>query len=167
MNNMAVNKGIIGGIGTITAYLMDSVNDIFIILAILMVLDYILGMTSAVVTGEQFSLKTALLGFLKKALYMVVLVLALLADYIVLHVLNNVLGAQIPFTAIFSVVATIYLLGTEGFSVCKHLAELGVPFPEPLMKFFGVMRDQAGSIAKIQNGGDGADEGGNENDQRN
>ena len=59
-------------------------------------MDYVLGMTSAIlVTHEQFSLKTALMGLLKKALYIVVLVVAMLGDYTILHALNNVVGAQI------------------------------------------------------------------------
>ena len=61
-------------------------------------------------------------------------------------------GIIIPVKAILGIAVTLYLIGTEGFSICKNLILVGVPVPEWFGKFFGLVKDQAGKFVTIPKG---------------
>jgi len=149
MKESVATKGFFGAIVGVFGYLAGCLNEIVIILAILVIMDYILGIAAVIMQGKQFDAKLALKGAFKKALYAFVIVLGYLGDYLI-HYVSEGFGVVIPVRAILGIAVTLYLIGTEGFSICKNLILVGVPVPDWLLKFFGLVRDEAGRIVPIK-----------------
>jgi toxin secretion/phage lysis holin len=147
MKNTVV-KGFMGICAGLVGYLASCINEMLIILIIFILMDYIVGMIAAIIQGAKFEFKKALLGALKKALYSVPIIIGYLGDRVILTVTADV-GIALPMNAMLGFVVTIYLIGTEGFSITKNLMLIGVPFPEILLKFFGLIRDEAGKVIKL------------------
>ena len=149
MKESVATKGFFGAIVGVFGYLAGCLNEIVIILAILVIMDYILGIAAVIMQGKQFDGILALKGAFKKALYAFVIVLGYLGDYLI-HYVSEGFGVVIPVRAILGIAVTLYLIGTEGFSICKNLILVGVPVPDWLLKFFGLVRDEAGRIVPIK-----------------
>jgi toxin secretion/phage lysis holin len=147
MKDTAV-KGFIGLCAGLFSYLASCINEMLIILIALIAMDYIVGMIAAIIQGARFQFKIALLGAIKKALYSVPIVLGYLGDRIILTVTADA-GIGLPMNAMLGFVVVLYLIGTEGFSITKNLMLIGIPFPEILLKFFGLMKDEAGKVIKL------------------
>lgn len=153
MNESTVTKGFIGLVAGVLSYLAGCINEIVIILALLVIMDYILGIAAVFMQGKQFDGNLALKGAFKKALYAFVIVLGYLGDYLILYMAEG-FGIIIPVKAILGIAVTLYLIGTEGFSICKNLILVGVPVPEWFAKFFGLVKNQAGKFVTIPEEGD-------------
>ncbi len=97
-----------------------------IILAIVMVADYITGMAAAWVTGTLSS-RTGVLGVVKKIGYIFAVGVAIVVDYIITFAAENV-GAELGFH-IFGLLVTVWLILNECISILENLAEIGVPLP--------------------------------------
>jgi len=151
MNESTVTKGFIGLVAGVFSYLGGCINEIVIILALLVIMDYILGIAAVFMQGKQFDGNLALKGAFKKALYAFVIVLGYLGDYLILYMAEG-FGIIIPVKAILGIAVTLYLIGTEGFSICRNLILVGVPVPEWFGKFFGLVKDQAGKFVTIPKG---------------
>lgn len=149
MRENIATKGFIGVVAGVFGYLSGCLNEIVIILALLVIMDYILGIAAVFMQEKQFDSKLALKGAFKKALYAFVIVLGYLGDYMI-HYVSNGFGVVIPVKAMVGVAVTLYLIGTEGFSICKNLILVGVPVPDWLSKFFGLVKDQAGKMVPIE-----------------
>ncbi len=155
MKESIATKGLFGVVAGVFGYLAGCLNEIVIILALLVIMDYILGIAAVFMQGKQFDGNLALKGAFKKALYAFVIVLGYLGDYMI-HYVSDGFGIVIPVKAILGLAVTLYLIGTEGFSICKNLILVGVPVPDWLLKFFGLVKDQAGKIVPIKEKGDDA-----------
>lgn len=151
MNESTVTKGFIGLVAGVLGYLAGCLNEIVIILALMVVMDYILGIAAVFMQERQFDGNLALKGAFKKALYAFVIVLGYLGDYLIIYMAEG-FGIIIPVKAILGIAVTLYLVGTEGFSICKNLILVGVPVPEWFGKFFGLVKDQAGKFVTIPKG---------------
>lgn len=151
MNESTVTKGFIGLVAGVLSYLAGCMNEIVIILALLVIMDYILGIAAVFMQNKQFDSTYALKGAFKKALYAFVIVLGYLGDYLIIYMAEG-FGIIIPVKAILGIAVTLYLIGTEGFSICKNLILVGVPVPEWFGKFFGLVKDQAGKFVTIPKG---------------
>jgi len=152
-----VTKGTIAVITGVFSYLAGCINELVIVLAMLVIMDYILGIAAVFMQEKQFDSKLALKGAFKKALYAFVIVLGYLGDYMI-HYVSEGFGVVIPVKAILGIAVTLYLIGTEGFSICKNLILVGVPVPDWLLKFFGLVKDEAGKIVPIPKSGGDNDE---------
>lgn len=152
MKESIATKGFFGVVAGVFGYLAGCLNEIVIILALLVIMDYILGIAAVFMQGKQFDSTLALKGAFKKALYAFVIVLGYLGDYMI-HYVSDGFGVVIPVKAILGLAVTLYLIGTEGFSICKNLILVGVPVPDWLLKFFGLVRDQAGKLVPIGEAG--------------
>jgi len=150
-------KGLIAVIAGVFGYLAGCINEMVIILALLVIMDYILGIAAVFMQGKQFDGNLALKGAFKKALYAFVIVLGYLGDYLIIYMAEG-FGVVIPVKAILGIAVTLYLIGTEGFSICKNLILVGVPVPEWFAKFFGLVKNQAGKIVPIPEEGEKKDE---------
>lgn len=153
MKESIATKGFIGVVAGVFGYLAGCLNEIVFILALMVVMDYILGIAAVFMQSKQFDGNLALKGAFKKALYAFVIVLGYLGDYLIINAAEGI-GIVIPVKAILGIAVTLYLIGTEGFSICKNLILVGVPVPEWFAKFFGLMRDEAGKIVPTKDGGE-------------
>lgn len=138
-------KGFIALVAAVFGYLHKSINELVVVLMLFILMDYILGILEAFKTQKKFDKWVAFWGILKKLLYGFLLIVAFLVDYIIIY-FSTKIGIKLPVASLFGIAALAYLLGTEGFSIIKHFLVIGVPAPDFLLKFFGLLKDESGKI---------------------
>ncbi|NLU52388.1 MAG: phage holin family protein [Clostridiaceae bacterium] len=138
-------KGFLALVGVVVSFITGSISIPMVVLLILIILDYILGMAAAIKEEAKFDWRKAVWGAVKKVGYAVVILFAILVDLLLLQGINEI-GWDVPFRAIFSVAATVYLCGIEFFSGCRHLLTLGVPVPGFLVKFAEFLTEKAEKV---------------------
>lgn len=117
-------------ISSIGAYLSNKLGILFPILMLLMfvmVVDYSTGMIKARYLGEIESRK-GMWGVIKKAMYAVVVSVAMISDWIIINVAERI-GVNIPVTTFFGLLVAIWLIVNECISILENLIKLEVPMP--------------------------------------
>ena len=98
-----------------------------IVLLVLMILDYITGIMKSASVGKLSSAK-GFKGILKKIVYPIVIVTALLFDYIIL-----LFGAQfnvaLPIQTFFGTLMTLWFIINESISILENAIKLDVKLP--------------------------------------
>ena len=102
------------------------------LLLIMMIVDYISGMSKAYINGE-WSSKVGFRGIVKKVGYMGVVIVAAVMDWIIYGGLSGI-GIDIKMSYYLGLIVTIWLLINECISVLENLGEIGVPLPTFLIK---------------------------------
>lgn len=146
MNNTAT-KGFIGAVAGVIAYLANRIDAVLVVLAIFLVLDYIAGVTLALMQG-QFDKKKGVQGAIKKLFYIVLVLLGFLLDFVISTVSQDA-GLAFSTGGFLGLAVTLYLIGNEGLSILESLVGIGLPVPQFLQKAFGYMKDSSGKIVKI------------------
>ena len=106
------------------------------VLVVFMCADYILGVACALARKSQktegggFLSKVAFIGLLKKAVIMLVVMLAVQLDQLVGQ------------SATFETGAVFFYIANEGLSIVENAALLGVPVPKPLRDSLEVLRNK-------------------------
>lgn len=118
-----------------------------------MIMDYFFGIAAAIKTGQKFSREVAFWGLIKKLVYLGLLVLCFLVDYMILNYLSD-LGIKIPTKVAFGLVGIVYVYGTEGLSLIEHFIDLGLSVPPKLGQFLEVLRDQGEVVMVPSKDGD-------------
>lgn len=103
-----------------------------IILAVVMIIDYITGMASAWV-NKVLSSRAGIVGIIKKVSYLFAVIVAAALDYII-HSATAKAGIKIDSFYMFGLVVTIWLILNECLSILENLTEIGVPLPAFLKK---------------------------------
>jgi toxin secretion/phage lysis holin len=119
---------------SIGAFLSAKLGILYIILPLLMVTmiaDYLTGMLSAKKEGKTNS-KTGMWGIVKKLLYGVEIIVAMIVDWTIIN-LANTLGIVTKVTTFFGLLVAIWLIINEVVSVLENLSRLEVPLPGFLM----------------------------------
>lgn len=137
----AKGKTILGIITAVLAYLKGSFNELLVVLAILMIFDYILGTTLALMSGS-FTREKGIRGAVKKAGYMFLVTIGFLLDFTITFLADST-GLVLNTGGMFGYAITCYLIGTEGLSCLKCMGELGLPIPDFLLRGFGMLKDSA------------------------
>jgi len=146
MNNTAT-KGFIGAVAGVIAYLANCIDAVLVVLAIFLVLDYIAGVTLALMQGE-FDKRKGVQGAIKKLFYIVLVLLGFLLDFVISTVSQDA-GLAFSTGGFLGLAVTLYLIGNEGLSILESLVGIGLPVPPFLQKAFGYMKDSSGKIVKI------------------
>lgn len=121
-------------------------NVLLTILAVCMLLDYISGLIVAALgkssktEGGGIDSKAGFIGLAKKALIMLIVLLA--------TVLDKALGTD---RMVFQTAAACYYIANEGISIIENAGKIGVPVPSALKKALEQLRD------KHDGGGDDPD----------
>lgn len=138
-------KGFLALCSIVVGFIVNSISIPMIVLLVLMLLDYILGITASVKEERKFDKRIALWGIVKKIGYAVVILFAILVD---LLISQGIVALQwdLPYKPIFAIVTTIYFCGLEFFSGCRHLITLGVPVPDFLMKFSNFLKEKSEDV---------------------
>lgn len=108
------------------AYFRQLVGPL-IVLAIVMIADYITGMAAAWVAG-QLSSRAGVIGIVKKIGYLFAVGVAIVVDYIITFAAKNA-GAALQGFHVFGLLVTIWLILNECISILENLSEIGVPLP--------------------------------------
>jgi toxin secretion/phage lysis holin len=145
-------KGFLALVSIVIGFIANSISIPMIILLILMILDYVLGITASVKEERKFDKRIALWGIVKKIGYAVVILFAILVD---LLISQGIVALQwdLPYKPIFAIVTTIYFCGLEFFSGCRHLITLGVPVPDFLMKFSNFLKEKSEDVMDVNEQG--------------
>ena len=140
-------KGIIGAVMGVIAYLANCINAVLVVLAIFLVLDYVAGVTLALLQGE-FDKRKGVQGAVKKLFYIVLVLLGFLLDFVISTVAQDA-GLAFSTGGFLGVAVTLYLIGNEGLSILESLVGMGLPVPPFLQKAFGYVKDSSGKLVKI------------------
>ena len=126
--------------GAIASFFINMPPLVWILIAV-MTIDYITGLICGAMGKSQktetgyLASHAAFLGLLKKALILLVVLLAALLDQAVSN------GAGIQFEATMGATC-LWFIASEGLSVLENVASMGVPVPKILLKLLEVMRSK-------------------------
>jgi toxin secretion/phage lysis holin len=147
MNEVNGTKILIGAIVGVGAYLANCINSVLVVLAILLVMDYIAGVALALMQGT-FDTRKGVQGVIKKIFYIFLVLLGFLLDFVITTTAGDI-GLGFATGGLFGVAVTLYLIGNEGLSIMESLVGIGLPVPPFLQKAFGYVKDQTGRMVKI------------------
>ena len=126
--------------GAIASFFVTMPPLVWILIAV-MSIDYITGLICGAM-GKSKKTETgylashaAWLGLMKKALILLVVLLAALLDAAVSK------GAGISFEAVMGATC-LWFIASEGLSVLENVVSMGVPVPKIMMKLLEVMREK-------------------------
>ena len=119
------------------------------ILLLLMVIDYITGMAASKVEAMDhpedpnlgWSSKKGAKGILKKVGYICVITVAIILDYIVLHVAGS-FGIDVPGKAFFGLLVAIWYVLNEILSITENAGRMGANIPDWLIKYIAVLKNK-------------------------
>lgn len=126
--------------GAIASFFINMPPLVWILIAV-MTIDYITGLICGAMGKSQktetgyLASHAAFLGLLKKALILLVVLLAALLDAAVSK------GAGIQFEATMGATC-LWFIASEGLSILENVASMGVPVPKILLKLLEVMRSK-------------------------
>lgn len=113
-------------IGGISAY-MRLIFIPLVVLAAVMVIDYMSGMLKAW-GNDELSSKVGLKGIVKKLCYLMLICVAGVVDWLIFSGLKQV-GISLNFGFCFGLIVTIWLIINELISILENLEALHVPMP--------------------------------------
>lgn len=149
---MEQQKGFLALCSIVVGFIANSISIPMIILLILMLSDYILGITAAIKAERKFDKSIALWGIVKKIGYAIVILFAILVDLLISQGIAA-LNWDLPYKPVFAIVTTIYFCGLEFFSGCGHLITIGVPVPKFLVKFSEFLKNKAEDVMDVEKQG--------------
>lgn len=103
-----------------------------IVLLVMMIIDYISGMSAAWREGTLNS-KKGVDGIIKKVGYMALVAVAMGVDYLIFTGFAAV-NVSVGFNMLFGVLVAVWLIINEMISILENLSRLGVPIPQFLTK---------------------------------
>jgi len=127
--------------GAIASFFVQMPPLVWILICV-MTIDFITGLIcgamgkSLKTENGYISSSTAFIGLMKKALILLVVLLAALLDKAVAT------GAGITFDAVMGATC-LWFIASEGFSILENVAMIGIPVPRVLMKLLEIMKEHA------------------------
>ena len=112
-----------------------------IVLMVMMIIDYLSGMSAAWVHGDLSS-KVGAKGIVKKVGYMGLIVVAMSVDYLIY---SGITAANITvnYNMWFGLLVAVWLIINEMISILENLSKLGVPIPDFLTKIIQRLKNSA------------------------
>ncbi len=109
-----------------------------IVLMVMMIIDYLSGM-SAAWSGGTLSSKVGAKGIVKKVGYMALIAVAMGVDYLIY---SGIVAANIEvgYNMWFGLLVAVWLIINEMISILENLGRLGVPIPEFLKKIISRLK---------------------------
>ena len=145
---------IITALGVIAAY-FNALMIPIVVLAFVMVTDYISGMASAKKSGELSS-SIGIMGIAKKVGYLALVAVGMVVDYLISSALVSI-GINLQINYCFGMIITIWLIINELISILENLGELNIPLPRFLVDVVKSMKDKVESKADGKHYRDGED----------
>ena len=123
-----------------------------IVLLVMMIIDYISGMSAAWREGTLNS-KKGVDGIIKKVGYMALVAVAMGVDYLIFTGFAAV-NVSVGFEMLFGILVAVWLIINEMISILENLSRLGVPIPaflSKVVKKLKITADNAGEIEEEDN----------------
>lgn len=123
-------------------------GSVLIILLIMMVLDYITGMLAAKEEAIEhpddpsygWSSKKGAQGIIKKVGYLCIIAVAMVVDYIILHV-ATAMGIIVSTKALFALLVAVWYILNELLSIIENAGRMGAQVPEWLCRYIAVLKE--------------------------
>ena len=134
--------------GAIVSFFVAMPPLVWILIAV-MTIDYITGLICGALGKSKktengyLESHAAFIGLMKKALILLVVLLAALLDMAVSK------GAGIQFEAVMGA-CCLWFIASEGLSILENVASMGVPVPRVMMKLLEIMREKADPATEQQ-----------------
>ena len=119
-----------------------------IVLLVMMIIDYISGMSAAWREGTLNS-KKGVDGIIKKVGYMALVAVAMGVDYLIFSGFAAV-NVSVGFEMLFGILVAVWLIINEMISILENLSRLGVPIPQFLTKVVKRLKVSAEGKAEIK-----------------
>lgn len=121
---------------------------VLVILMIMMILDYVTGMLASKKEalehpdekGYGWSSKKGAQGIIKKVGYLCVIAVAMVVDYIILHVAVAI-GITVSVKAFFALLVAVWYVLNELLSIIENSGRMGAQVPEWLCRYIAVLKD--------------------------
>lgn len=107
-------------------------------LGIVMLIDYITGITAACKEGGVSS-KVGLWGLVKKLCYVALVALGMVVDWVIITV-GTQIGVTLPTTTFFGLLVAVWLIFNEGISILENLGRIGVPYPPFISNAIAILK---------------------------
>lgn len=141
-----------GGVAAVGAFLSDKLGILYPVLCLLvftMIIDYITGMLASKAEaidhpgdpGYGWSSKKGAKGIIKKVGYACVIAVAMVIDYIIVTV-SQQLGYQMPATAFFGLLVAVWYLLNELLSIIENAGRMGADVPDWLCNYIAVLKNK-------------------------
>lgn len=117
-------------------FLVGGIDSAFISLAVVILLDYITGVMSAIY-NKKLDSKVGIKGICKKVCYIGAVGLAVVID--------KVCGQ----TGVFRSLVIYFLIANDGLSIVENMAEMNIPLPKKLIEMLNQMKKNYDSENKI------------------
>lgn len=130
---------IAGALGALAAYFNVLLIPL-VVLAVVMVIDYVTGMAGAAYSGKLSS-RVGVLGILKKAGYLALVAVGMVADYLIGSALLKI-GIDLQINYCFGMIITVWLIINELISILENLGELDVPLPVFLVNIIKSLKNK-------------------------
>ena len=139
-NEKGLQMIISGALAAFAVY-MGALAVPIIVLMVMMIIDYLSGMSAAWVHGDLSS-KIGAKGIVKKVGYMALIVVAMGVDYLIY---SGIAAANISvnYNMWFGLLVAVWLIINEMISILENLSKLGVPIPEFLTKIIRRLKESA------------------------
>ena len=139
-----------GGVSAVIGWLAARLGLLFwplVILAIMMIVDYITGMLASKAEAIQhpsdpaygWSSRKGLLGILKKLGYVAIISVGVCLDQIILTGLAQ-MSVESPVRGLFGLIITVWLVLNEMLSVIENAGRMGANVPAWLAKYIAVLK---------------------------
>lgn len=148
----AAATGITGMAAGIMAWLsarLGALLYVLIILAVMMIVDYISGMAASKAEAIDhpdnpeygWNSRKGTRGIIKKVGYLCIIAVAMVIDYIVIKVATEA-GIVIKVPTFFGLLVTIWYVLNELLSIIENAGRMGAPIPEWLKKYISVLKNK-------------------------
>ncbi|MDD4699336.1 MAG: phage holin family protein [Oscillospiraceae bacterium] len=119
------------------------------ILVFVMVCDYISGMVSAWIT-KTVSSRIGIIGIVKKACYLLVVSVAMVADWLTQSALAQAGIATSSSVFWFGLIVIIWLIINELISILENMGEIGIPLPDFFVNAIKKLKVAVDNSARIE-----------------
>lgn len=140
-------QGTLSAIGAFLSAKLGILFPVLMILAGMMVVDYISGMMASKVESIEhpddkkygWSSKKGAIGIAKKVGYLCIIAVAMTVDWLILHV-ATVIGVTVSAKALFSLLVAVWYILNELLSIIENAGRMGVNVPDWLRKYIAILK---------------------------
>lgn len=147
-----VTTGITGVASGAAAWLFAKIGVlmyVIVALAVAMAIDYITGMLASKSEAIDhpndpeygWNSRKGTKGIIKKVGYMCIIAVAMMVDYIILQVAEEI-GMTIQLKAFFGILVSVWYLLNEALSIIENAGRMGAPVPDWLKQYIAVLKNK-------------------------
>ena len=120
----------------------------FYVLVLVNVLDYATGIMAAARRGEKISSSIGFWGIVKKVCMWLLVLVGWVTDFI-LQTVAQTIHLDIEFTSFVAFIVIFWLMANELISILENIHDVGVDYPEPLMKILEYVKEKTEEAVDI------------------